>query len=125
MTLFHLIKNKITTKKFITIFFSLLILIIISIQYSIQINNSDKFVLILKDLSPKSVGEVVEKLKEQRITYEIRDAGRSIFVLEKQDEEAVINLVMVDLPDAGKTAFEIFGDKTSVMLSSEFEKRFT
>jgi flagellar biosynthesis/type III secretory pathway M-ring protein FliF/YscJ len=125
MILFHLIKNKITTKKFITIFFSLLILIIISIQYSIQINNSDKFVLILKDLSPKSVGEVVEKLKEQRITYEIRDAGRSIFVLEKQDEEAVINLVMVDLPDAGKTAFEIFGDKTSVMLSSEFEKRFT
>ncbi|MFN4150695.1 MAG: hypothetical protein ACK4IX_07105, partial [Candidatus Sericytochromatia bacterium] len=84
MTLFHLIKNKITTKKFITIFFSLIILITISIKYSIQINNSDKFIIILKEIPPKSVGEVVEKLKEQRITYEIRDEVRSILVLEKQ-----------------------------------------
>lgn len=121
MTLFHLIKNKITTKKFITIFFSLLILIIISIQYSIQINNSDKFVIILKDLSPKSVGEVVEKLKEKRITYEIRDEGRSIFVLEKQAEEAIITLSKFALPHNGKAELQIFGDKAFGILTNEPE----
>ena len=123
MTLFHLIKNKITTKKFITIFFSLLILIIISIQYSIQINNSDKFVLILKDLSPKSVGEVVEKLKEQRIIYEIKDEGRSIAVKLKQKEKAIITLSKFSLPHKGKVGFDIFGDKVSGILTTQLEKK--
>lgn len=121
MTLFRLIKVKINNIIFIITCSFLFLFITISIQDSIQINNYDKFVIILKDLPPKSVGEVVEKLKENRITFEIRDEGRSIAVQEKQKEEALTTIAKFGLPHYGRVGVEIFGDKAFGVLTNEPE----
>lgn len=104
-------------------FVAIIVLMVALIVLLMGQKGDDKFVVIMRDLPPKSVGEVVEKLKEQRITYEIRDEGRSVAVEKGKKDEAIIGLAMVGLPHDGRTGFEIFGDKAGGMLSTDFEKK--
>ncbi|MFN8674060.1 MAG: flagellar basal-body MS-ring/collar protein FliF [Candidatus Sericytochromatia bacterium] len=104
-------------------FVAIVILLIALVVLLMGQKGDDKFVVIMRDLPPKSVGEVVEKLKEQRITYEVRDEGRSVAVEKAKKDEAIIGLSMVNLPHDGRVGFEIFGDKANGMLSTDFEKK--
>lgn len=83
----------------------------------------DKYVVIVRDMPHKSVGEAIEHLKEKQIPYEIRDEGTSIAVAREKKEEAIISLAMEGLPKDGKIGFEIFGDKSGGMISTDFEKK--
>ncbi|RYY00419.1 flagellar M-ring protein FliF, partial [bacterium] len=104
-------------------FVAIVILLISLIVLLMGQKGEDKFVTIMKDLPPKSVGEVVDNLKEKTIAYEIRDEGRSIAVERAKKDEAIIGLAMVGLPHDGRVGFEIFGDKANGMLSTDFEKK--
>ncbi len=104
-------------------FVAIVILLIALIVLLMGQKGDDKFVVIMRDLPPKSIGQVVEKLKEQRITYEIRDEGKSIAVEKGKKDEAIIGLSMFNLPHDGRVGFEIFGDKANGMLSTDFEKK--
>lgn len=104
-------------------FVAIVILLISLIVLLMGQKGEDKFITIMKDLPPKSVGEVVENLKEKNINYEIRDEGRSIAVERTKKDEAIIGLAMVGLPHDGRVGFEIFGDKANGMLSTDFEKK--
>lgn len=104
-------------------FIAIIALLISLIVLLMGQKGEDKYVVIMRDLPPKSVGEVVEKLKEQKITYEVRDEGRSVAVEKGKKDEAIIGLAMVGLPHDGRVGFEIFGDKAGGMLSTDFEKK--
>lgn len=104
-------------------FVAIVILLISLIVLLMGQKGDEKFVVIMRDLPPKSVGEVVEKLKEQKISYEVRDEGRSVAVEKAKKDEAIIGLSMVNLPHDGRVGFEIFGDKANGMLSTDFEKK--
>lgn len=104
-------------------FVAIVILLISLIVLLMGQRGDDKFITIMKDLPPKSVGEVVDNLKEKNITYEIRDEGRSVAVEKAKKDEAIIGLAMVGLPHDGRVGFEIFGDKANGMLSTDFEKK--
>ncbi len=104
-------------------FVAIVILLISLIVLLMGQRGDDRFITIMKDLPPKSVGEVVDNLKEKNIGYEIRDEGRSIAVEKVKKDEAIIGLAMVGLPHDGRVGFEIFGDKANGMLSTDFEKK--
>jgi len=88
-----------------------------------QRTTDDKFVVILKDLPHKSVGEAIELLKEEKIVYEIRNEGTALAVEREKKEQAIISLAMQGLPKDGKVGFEIFGDKAGGFISTDFEKK--
>lgn len=77
-------------------FVAIVILLISLIVLLMGQKGDEKFVVIMRDLPPKSVGEVVEKLKEQKISYEVRDEGRSVAVEKAKKDEAIIGLSMVN-----------------------------
>ncbi len=104
-------------------FVAIVILLISLIVLLMGQKGEDKYVIIMKDLPPKSVGEAVEHLKEIRIPYEIRDEGRAVAVEKSKKDEAIISLSMVGLPHDGRVGFEIFGDKAGGFISTDFEKK--
>lgn len=104
-------------------FAAIVLLLITLIVMLMSQKGEDKFVTIMKDLPSKSVGEVVESLKEKRIAYEIRDEGHAVAVERAKKDEAIIQLSMAGLPHDGRVGFEIFGDKANGMLSTDFEKK--
>jgi len=88
-----------------------------------QRTTDDKYVVILKDLPHKSIGEAIELLKEEKIPYEIRSEGTALAVERAKKEQAIISLSMQGLPKDGKVGFEIFGDKAGGFISTDFEKK--
>ncbi len=104
-------------------FAAIVLLLITLLILLMNQKGEDKYVVIMKDLPSKSVGEVVENLKTQKIAYEVRDEGHAVAVERSKKDEAIIGLSMVGLPHDGKVGFEIFGDKANGMLSTDFEKK--
>lgn len=104
-------------------FIAIVILSISLIFLLMQQKGDDRFVVIMKDLPNKSVGEAIEFLKEKKISYEIRDQGHALAVEKSKKDEAIIALSMVGLPKDGKVGFEIFGDKAGGFISTDFEKK--
>ncbi|GIW22955.1 MAG: hypothetical protein KatS3mg068_1962 [Candidatus Sericytochromatia bacterium] len=104
-------------------FIAIVVLSISLIFLLMQQKGEDRFVVIMKDLPTKSVGEAIEFLKEKKIAYEIRDQGHALAVEKSKKDEAIIALSMVGLPKDGKVGFEIFGDKAGGFISTDFEKK--
>jgi flagellar M-ring protein FliF len=104
-------------------FVAIVVLLISLIVLLMGQKGEDKFVVIVKDLPAKSVGEAVAHLKEKKIAYEIRDEGHSIAVEKAKKDEAIIDLSMANLPHDGRVGFEIFGDKAGGFISTDFEKK--
>jgi flagellar M-ring protein FliF len=104
-------------------FIAIVILSISLIFLLMQQKGEDRFVVIMKDLPNKSIGEAIEFLKEKKIAYEIRDQGHALAVEKSKKDEAIIALSMVGLPKDGKVGFEIFGDKAGGFISTDFEKK--
>jgi flagellar M-ring protein FliF len=69
--------------------------------------------LLYSNLSQEDAAEVVAKLKELRISYEIGENGSVIMVPADQVYETRLSLAGVGLPRGGGVGFEIF-DKTSL-----------
>ena len=81
----------------------------------------ERYVTIYKQLTPKSVGMTADKLKEERIPYEIRENGTAIAVERAFQDEARVKLAQKGLPEDGVVGFELF-DKGS-FISTDFEKK--
>lgn len=68
--------------------------------------------LLFADMDPAAASEVVEKLKTQKIQYQIGDGGRAIRVPEDKIDELRLAMSAQGLPSSGRIGFEIF-DRTS------------
>jgi flagellar M-ring protein FliF len=63
------------------------------------------------NLSPDDAGEIVKKLKEQKIPFQIGDDGKAVMVPSDKVYELRLSLASDGLPQGGGVGFEIFDRK--------------
>jgi len=95
--------------------------LVVSLALMASRNSEDKYVTVYSKLSPKDVGETVERLKELNIEHKVVQDGSAIAIERAKVDEARIALAMKGLPKDGVVGYEIF-DKGS-FISTDFEKR--
>ncbi len=76
-------------------------------------DKSGDYKVLFSGLNQQDAGEVVNRLKEQRIPYKLGGEGTVILVPSEQVYEVRLNLAGEGLPRGGGVGFEIF-DKTSL-----------
>jgi flagellar M-ring protein FliF len=95
--------------------------LIIGLAFVASKNSEEKYVTVYSKLSPKDVGETVDRLKELNIDHKVVQDGSAIAIDRSKVDEARIALAMKGLPKDGVVGYEIF-DKGS-FISTDFEKR--
>jgi flagellar M-ring protein FliF len=68
------------------------------------------FQLLYSNLAMEDAGEIVAKLKDQKIPYQISSNGRSILIPKERVYEARLELANEGLPQGGVVGFEIFDE---------------
>ena len=62
------------------------------------------------NLDPEDASAIIEKLKEQKIPYQITDSGRALLVPQEQLYEIRMQMASDGLPQLGGIGFEVFDD---------------
>jgi flagellar M-ring protein FliF len=83
--------------------------------------NRDDYQTLYSDLGSEEASTIVDKLKTQKVPYQISDSGRSIKVPAERINELRLQLAGEGLPQGGKIGFEIF-DRTNLGMT-EFAER--
>lgn len=73
--------------------------------------NAPNYQLLFSDMDPEAASQVVEKLKAQKIAYELTDNGRAVRVPADKVDELRLDLSAQGLPATGRIGFELF-DRT-------------
>ncbi len=71
------------------------------------------FNVLYSGLSPEDASAVINKLKEQRVEYQLAESGSAILIPAGMVHETRLNLAGEGLPSGGGVGFELF-DKTSL-----------
>jgi flagellar M-ring protein FliF len=79
------------------------------------------FTVIYTNLELKDAANVIARLKELAIPYEIRDEGRSIAVAKEKSDQARLGLAEKKLPAGGSVGWEIFDE--SRLGATDFDRR--
>lgn len=74
--------------------------------------NTPTYTLLFADMDPDSAAQVVERLKSQKIPYQLDAGGRSIRVRSERVDELRLELTSQGMPASGRIGFEIF-DRTA------------
>jgi flagellar M-ring protein FliF len=74
--------------------------------------NKPTFALLLADMDPDTAGQIVTRLKTQKIPYQLDEGGRGIRVPADRVDELRISLTSEGMPASGRVGFEIF-DRTA------------
>jgi len=74
--------------------------------------NKPNYALLFADMDPETAGQIVTKLKTQKISYQLDPGGRGIRVPADRVDELRIDLTASGLPASGRVGFEIF-DRTA------------
>jgi len=85
------------------------------------VRRGPEYVVLYSHLELKDTADVVTKLKDMRIPYEIRDEGRSVAVPKDMADEARLGLAEESLPVGGTVGWEIF-DETKLG-ATDFDRR--
>ncbi|MDE3153640.1 MAG: flagellar M-ring protein FliF, partial [Acidobacteriota bacterium] len=73
--------------------------------------NAPDYRLLFTDMDPQAASQVVEKLKAEKISYQLTDGGRAIKVPADKLDELRVDLSAQGLPSTGRIGFAIF-DRT-------------
>jgi flagellar M-ring protein FliF len=74
--------------------------------------NKPTYTLLFADMDPETAGQIVTKLKTQKVPYQLDEGGRGIRVPADRADELRINLTSEGMPASGRVGFEIF-DRTA------------
>src|SRR5688572_920990 len=74
--------------------------------------NKQEYELLFADMDPETAGQIVTKLKTQKVAYQLDPGGRGIRVPADRVDELRIDLTATGLPASGRIGFEIF-DRTA------------
>lgn len=88
------------------------IAVIVSAMVLIIWANKPTYKTLYSNLSSEDAAQVIEKLKEQRIPYKIKDNGKTIEVPQNTVYETRLSLAREGVPKGGGAGFELF-DRTS------------
>lgn len=72
------------------------------------------YVPLYSDLEPKDAGEIVKKLEDMKIPYELRDSGKTIMVDPKYKYKTRLELAQEGLPKGSAEGFSEIFDKTKL-----------
>ena len=86
-----------------------------------QTTKDNGYITIYSDLDLRDAANVVARLKEIKIPYEIKDDGRAISVPKERSSEARLGLAEKNLPLGGSVGWEIFDE--SKLGATDFERR--
>ena len=111
------IKNLPTNKK-IAIVAVIVIVVALGITLLLWLPKQD-YQLLYANLSPEDAGNVITKLKEKKIPYQVKN--NAIYVPSNKVHELRLELAAQGIPSGGVVGFEIF-DKTAIGLT-EFAQR--
>jgi len=101
-----LFKN-LTPGKRITLVF-LVMVTVLGFVFLISWSGNPDFQILYSNLSPEDAGNIVLKLKEERIPYKISFNGNSILIPEERIYEIRLQLASQGLPQGGGVGFEVF-----------------
>jgi len=82
--------------------------IIASFIFLIIWAGSPDFQVLYSNLSPEDAGEILAKLKDQKIPYQISSNGRSVLIPKEHIYETRLELASKGLPQGSGVGFEIF-----------------
>ena len=77
----------------------------------ISVANKTDFRPLFANLTSEDAGEIVKKLKEQKVPYQISDDGKAVLVPSDKVYELRLSLASDGLPQGGGVGFEIFDRK--------------
>ncbi|MDY0131549.1 MAG: flagellar basal-body MS-ring/collar protein FliF [Desulforegulaceae bacterium] len=105
----NIYKNMPTPRRIIAA--SVIILVITGFAIMFYAANKTEFIPLYSGLSGEDASAVVQKLKENRVPYKLREGGSTIVVDSTKVYETRLDLAAQGLPKGGGVGFEIF-DKT-------------
>ncbi|MCU0641390.1 MAG: flagellar M-ring protein FliF [Candidatus Margulisbacteria bacterium] len=79
------------------------------------------YTVIYSNLDLKDAANVIARLKESNLPYEIRDDGRAIAVPKEKADQARLSLAEKNLPVGGSVGWEIFNE--SKLGATDFDRR--
>lgn len=74
--------------------------------------SAPSYALLFADMDPESAAQVVARLKDMNVAYELADGGRTVRVDSARLDEVRLELASQGLPGTGRIGFEIF-DRTA------------
>ena len=113
--------QKLETRQKVTLAVSVVAFLVIFILFLSWASRPD-YSLLYSNLSLEDAGQIVKKLKEDKIPYYIKNGGKAIFVPSSQVYETRLNLAMEGIPKGGQVGFEIF-DNTGLIGMTNFMER--
>ncbi len=84
-------------------------------------SSQPQMAVLFTDLSAKDAAQIVEKLEEQQIPYELADDGKTILVPRNEIYRLRLALAQEGLPESSTVGYEIF-DKTNLGMSEFVQK---
>lgn len=99
----------------------IVVFFIISFRSCIPTREEDRVQVIYSHLDLKDAANVIARLKELKIPYEVRDKGTSIAVPKERADEARLGLAEKNLPRGGLVGWEIFDEAR--MGATDFDRR--
>src|SRR5215211_6387358 len=73
--------------------------------------NTPSYVLLFSDMDAEAAGQIVTRLKNLKVQYQLDEGGRAIRVPANRVDELRLELTSQGLPASGRIGFEIF-DRT-------------
>jgi flagellar M-ring protein FliF len=74
--------------------------------------NAPTYTLLFSDMDPEAAGEIVTRLKNLKVQYQLDEGGRAIRVPADRVDELRLELTAQGMPESGRVGFEIF-DRTA------------
>jgi flagellar M-ring protein FliF len=97
------------------------VLILISILTFVYFTNQEDYRVLFSNLSSEDAANIVTKLKEKKLPYQLSPSGDIISVPSDKVAELRLELAAAGLPHGGGVGFEIFDNK--VLGATEFEQQ--
>ena len=95
--------------------------VIVGVGSLVYFMNQEEYQTLYSDLGSEEANTIIERLKAQKVLYQIADSGKSIKVPSEHINELRIQLASEGLPQGGKIGFEIFDQNNLGM--TEFIER--
>src|SRR5690606_14410087 len=70
--------------------------------------NTPNYTLLFADMDPETAGDIVTRLKNLKVDYQLDEGGRGIRVPSNRVDELGLELTSQGLPASGRVGFEIF-----------------
>lgn len=74
--------------------------------------NAPTYTLLFSDMDPETAGQIVTRLKNLKVQYQLDEGGRAIRVPADRVDELRLELTAQGMPESGRVGFEIF-DRTA------------